>query len=163
MPDNTAGGILKEVPKKRRGWPKKAPPPQDPLAEVIVDPEDQQAAPAEHAEEAGGQPEDPEWEPAASAAATAEAGTAEGQAGSDSDEDTKLSPTRKSSRRRRTKGAKAGSLAADVDAEDEAPARLAEQGEAGEEQLAASPRKKLKGTQHKMLCMLMCAQVRYKG
>ena len=159
MPDNTAGGIACEVPRKRRGRPKKAPPPADPPAEVIIEPEDQEAAPAAHAEEAGDQPEDPEWEPAASAAATAEAGTADGQAGSDSGEDTKVSPTRKSSRRRRTKGTKAGSPVGDVDAEDEAPDGSAEQGEAAEEQLAASPRKKLKGTLHRMLSGLLGARV----
>ena len=160
MPDNAAGGIAQEVPKKRRGRPKKAPPPADPPAEVVIDPEDQEAAPAKHAEEAGEQPEDPEWEPAASAAATADAGTAEGQAGSDLDEDTKLSPTRKSSRRRRTKGSKTGSPVAHVDAKDDAPDGSAEQGEAAADQLAAGPRKKLKGTQHSMLSGLLDARGR---
>ena len=146
MPGSAAAGMEDTVPRKRRGRPKKAVVPADPPPE-IVDSEGQADAPDDQAEQTGNQAEDPEWEPAASM--PAEAGAAEeprqGQASSESDDGEKLSPTRKSSRRRRAKGAQAGSPAEDLDADDQAPDRLAEHGDAAEQELAVSPRKKLKG------------------
>ena len=144
MPGSAAAGMEETVPRKRRGRPKKARVPADPPPEIVGS-EVQAEAPDAQAEQVGNQAEDPEWEPAAPM--PAEAGAAEeipqGQASSGSDDEEKLSPTRKSSRRRRAKGA--GSPAADLDAEDQSPDRPAEHGDATEQELAVSPRKKLKG------------------
>ncbi|KAK9838020.1 hypothetical protein WJX74_009849 [Apatococcus lobatus] len=147
MADDTANGTEETAPRRRRGRPRKAPMPADPPVE-IVDSADAPEAQEDAAEEPGLQAEDPEWEPDVSAAAGAEAshaeGTQEGLAGSASDDEEKLSPTRKSSRRRRTKGFKAGSPAPDLNAEDQAHGGAAEQGGTAEEDLVISPSKKPK-------------------
>ncbi len=137
QPDENASGGARSA--EHEDQPASAAPP---AADQSDDPAEQEIDdPAEEGLEDPGQ--DPEWAPGDAAAKKARAGTsdaaAEAEAGSESDGREKLSPVRKSGRKRRAKGARNPKRTAALDAGDEAPDQQTD----GIQE--ASPGKKKKG------------------